>query len=126
MSDDLSIAADQMREWVHDPVRYVREVFHVEPDPWQLEVLELAGNPGYKRIATGKAAVLGGLDGIHFSGPGQMSSARACYQMLWFRRINERKGARSESTRSSRATCSDINAIGEDPGGNLIYKSEHF
>jgi hypothetical protein len=48
-------------------VKFVREVFHAEPDQWQLEVLTLAGKPGRKRIAMkacagpGKTAVLAWL-----------------------------------------------------------------
>ena len=57
-------ARSRIREWRLDPVKFVRENFHAEPDPWQLDVLDLMGRPGRKRIATkacagpGKTAVL--------------------------------------------------------------------
>lgn len=60
-------ASLRIREWRHNPVRFVREVFHVEPDAWQLDVLMMAGKPGRKRIAMkacagpGKTAVLAWL-----------------------------------------------------------------
>lgn len=60
-------ASQRIRDWRHDPVRYVRDVFHVEPDAWQVDVLRMAGQPGRKRIAMkacagpGKTAVLAWL-----------------------------------------------------------------
>jgi hypothetical protein len=57
-------AAAIIREWRLDPVKFVRECFHAEPDPWQLDALVLMGKPGRKRIAMkacagpGKTAVL--------------------------------------------------------------------
>ena len=39
-------ANDRILEWRRDPVKFVREVFHVEPDLWQLDILNLAGKPG--------------------------------------------------------------------------------
>jgi hypothetical protein len=57
-------ASAKIREWRLDPVKFVRECLHAEPDPWQLDVLNLAGEPGRKRIAMkacagpGKTAVL--------------------------------------------------------------------
>ena len=43
-------APAKIREWRLDPVKFVRECLHAEPDPWQLDVLKLAGEPGRKRI----------------------------------------------------------------------------
>ena len=57
-------ARAKIQEWRLDPVKFVRECLHAEPDAWQLEVLELMGVPGRKRIAMkacagpGKTAVL--------------------------------------------------------------------
>lgn len=53
-----------IREWKHNPLRFVREVFHAEPDRWQADVLKLMARPDRKRIAMkscagpGKTAVL--------------------------------------------------------------------
>lgn len=57
-------ASARIREWRLDPIKFVRDVFHAEPDAWQLDVLQLLGKPGRKRIAMkacagpGKTAVL--------------------------------------------------------------------
>lgn len=54
----------KIEAWRRDPLRFVREVFHAEPDAWQVDVLGLAGRPGRKRISMkacagpGKTAVL--------------------------------------------------------------------
>jgi len=54
----------RIREWKRDPIRFVREVFHAEPDAWQLDVLALMGRPDRKHIAMkscagpGKTALL--------------------------------------------------------------------
>ena len=63
----LEAAKERIREWRHEPVKFVREVFGAEPDAWQLDVLAMAGRPGRKRIAMkacagpGKTAVLAWL-----------------------------------------------------------------
>ncbi len=61
-------ATERIREWRADPVKFVREVFHAEPDAWQLDVLKMAAAPGGRnRIAMkacagpGKTAVLAWL-----------------------------------------------------------------
>lgn len=41
-------ASDQLREWRRDPVKFVRDVFHVEPDEWQKDVLR--NFPNHNRI----------------------------------------------------------------------------
>lgn len=57
-------ATARIREWKLDPVKFVRDCIHAEPDPWQLDVLTLMARPGRKRIAMkacagpGKSAVL--------------------------------------------------------------------
>jgi phage terminase large subunit len=57
-------ARARIREWRHNPIKFVRDVFHAEPDAWQLDVLSLLGKPDRKRIAMkacagpGKTAVL--------------------------------------------------------------------
>lgn len=67
MNDSQRKASQRVREWRHDPIKFVRDVFHAEPDPWQLDTLALAGKPGRKRIAMkacagpGKTAVLAWL-----------------------------------------------------------------
>jgi len=59
-----SEASTRIREWRLDPIKFVRDVFHAEPDAWQVDVLQLLGKPGRKRIAMkacagpGKTAVL--------------------------------------------------------------------
>src|SRR5690349_11032835 len=56
---------DLVRAWKTDPVRFVREQFGVEPDPWQAEVL--MAFPRHQRLAMkackgpGKTAVLAWL-----------------------------------------------------------------
>lgn len=35
----MNSAAAAIREWRHDPVKFVRDVFGVEPDAWQVDVL---------------------------------------------------------------------------------------
>lgn len=60
-------AIQNLRAWAESPLLFVREVFQVEPDPWQVEVLLEAGKPGRKRIAMkacagpGKSALLAWL-----------------------------------------------------------------
>jgi phage terminase large subunit len=44
-------ARAKIAEWRVDPVLFVRENFHAEPDAWQHEGLELLGKPGRKRVA---------------------------------------------------------------------------
>lgn len=64
MTESQRKARSRIKEWRHDPVKFVRDVFHAEPDPWQLDTLQLIGLPGRKRIAMkacagpGKTAVL--------------------------------------------------------------------
>lgn len=64
MTDAQRKASARIREWRHDPIKFVRDVFHAEPDAWQLDTLNLIGKPGRKRIAMkacagpGKTAVL--------------------------------------------------------------------
>lgn len=58
----MTTAAGAIREWRADPVKFVRDLFHVEPDAWQHEAL--ASLPTDPRIAMkackgpGKTAVL--------------------------------------------------------------------
>ena len=60
----MNPAIDNLRAWKRDPLKFVREQFHVEPDRWQADVLGRIGQPGRKRIAMkscagpGKTAVL--------------------------------------------------------------------
>lgn len=67
MQPPTNAATLRIREWRHNPVKFVRDMFHVEPDAWQLDVLEMAGKPGRTRIAMkacagpGKTAVLAWL-----------------------------------------------------------------
>lgn len=64
MTDAQKQASAKLREWKHDPIKFVREVFKVEPDAWQADTLSLLGKPGRKRIAMkacagpGKTALL--------------------------------------------------------------------
>jgi hypothetical protein len=61
---DLTASAERLRAWRDDPVRFVREAFQAEPDPWQADVLRAFGRPEVPRIAIqacvgpGKTAVL--------------------------------------------------------------------
>ena len=43
MTDGQRKAAAKIREWRLDPVKFVRECFHAEPDPWQLDALAILG-----------------------------------------------------------------------------------
>jgi phage terminase large subunit len=67
MTEEQRKASRRIKEWRYDPVKFVRDVFHAEPDVWQMEVLAYAGKPGRKRIAMkacagpGKTAVLAWL-----------------------------------------------------------------
>lgn len=64
---DEAIARNRLLRWRRDPVAFVREQFHAEPDKWQREVLEAAGNESIDRIAMkackgpGKTCVLAWL-----------------------------------------------------------------
>lgn len=64
MNESQKQASGKLREWKHDPIKFVRDVFKVEPDAWQLDTLSLLGKPGRKRIAMkacagpGKTALL--------------------------------------------------------------------
>jgi phage terminase large subunit len=64
MTEAQRKASSKIREWRTDPLKFVTEVFHATPDPWQADVLEFLGKPGRKRIAMkacagpGKTAVL--------------------------------------------------------------------
>lgn len=64
MTNSQRAARARIREWRLDPVKFVGDCFHAEPDPWQHDVLTLMGRPGRKRIAMkacagpGKTAVL--------------------------------------------------------------------
>lgn len=58
-------ATELIREWRYNPLKFVRDVFHAEPDAWQADVLMMAVRPGGRnRIAMkacagpGKTAVL--------------------------------------------------------------------
>lgn len=59
-----SPAAARIAGWRADPVRFVREVFRVEPDAWQADVLRALADPSAPRIAMqacagpGKSTVL--------------------------------------------------------------------
>lgn len=44
-------AARRVREWRHDPLKFIRECFGAVPDAWQQDVTGLLGKPGRKRIA---------------------------------------------------------------------------
>lgn len=64
MTEAQRKARARIAEWRVDPVKFVHDNFHAEPDPWQHDVLGLMGKPGRKRIAMkacagpGKTAVL--------------------------------------------------------------------
>lgn len=64
MNEAQQRAAAKLREWRLDPVQFVRDNFHVEPDPWQERALKICGKPGRKRVAMkscagpGKSALL--------------------------------------------------------------------
>lgn len=60
------VAVEALRAWRADPVRMVRDLFHVEPDVWQVEVLRAWADPSQPRMrlalqacaGPGKSAVL--------------------------------------------------------------------
>lgn len=59
-------AARKILEWRHNPVQFVRDCFNVEPDAWQIQVLEMFGDQNEKKrrismqacVGPGKSAVL--------------------------------------------------------------------
>ena len=59
--NEVTAAVAKIRRWREDPVSFVREVFGVEPDAWQVDVLRAF--PTHQRIAMkackgpGKSAV---------------------------------------------------------------------
>ena len=65
MTPEQMAAAKRLRAWKADPVLFVREVFGVEPDAWQADVLHAF--PREQRIAMqackgpGKSALLAWL-----------------------------------------------------------------
>jgi hypothetical protein len=67
LSPKAKEAARRIQEWRRDPIKFVRECLHAEPEEWQADVLNDAANPGRKRIAMkacagpGKTAVLAWL-----------------------------------------------------------------
>jgi hypothetical protein len=67
MNEKQQRATERVRRWRHNPLAFVREIFHAEPDAWQLDVLQSAARQGRKRIAMkscagpGKTAVLAWL-----------------------------------------------------------------
>lgn len=67
MTESQRKAAAKIRIWRRDPLRFVREVFHAEPDAWQADCLALCGQPGRVRLALkacagpGKTALLAWL-----------------------------------------------------------------
>ncbi len=58
----------RIQEWRRDPIRFVREVFHVEPDAWQAEGLEYLGTPGRKRLGLKACAGPGKTAAIAWAG----------------------------------------------------------
>jgi phage terminase large subunit len=51
MSDDLELAANNVRRWRERPEAFVFEQFGVTPDAWQLEALQAWADPAQQRIA---------------------------------------------------------------------------
>jgi len=51
--NEFERAKRNLRRWRADPVAFVREVFHAEPDPWQIEALRVfpSQDPELRRIA---------------------------------------------------------------------------
>lgn len=41
----MNIGVEKLREWRHNAVQFVRDLFHVEPDAWQRKVLEKWSSP---------------------------------------------------------------------------------
>lgn len=64
LNDAQRAASQRIREWRHNPLKFVTDVFHVEPDAWQADTLAMLAEPGRKRVAMkacagpGKTAVL--------------------------------------------------------------------
>lgn len=89
----------RIKTWREDPVTFVREHFHVEPDAWQAEVLRAFGDPQQRRLAMraakgpGKTAVLAwciwnflacyGLKGSHPKGAATSISYDNLRDNLW-------------------------------------------
>jgi hypothetical protein len=55
----MNAAAAKLREWRGDPVQFVRENFHVEPEPWQADYLMAYAQTGKKRIGAQAAVGVG-------------------------------------------------------------------
>lgn len=52
----MSLAANTIKAWREDPVKFVREVFGVEPDLWQIDAMRtLGGAPNPRRRVVAKA-----------------------------------------------------------------------
>lgn len=73
MTASVEEAAGHIRRWREDPVAFVREVFGVDPDPWQVKALEAYGQKDAPKLrlslqacaGPGKSAVLAWC-GLHF------------------------------------------------------------
>lgn len=64
----LQVAAEALRVWRHDAVRFVRDVFGAEPDLWQQDVLRAWCSPEPKKRIAEKACV----------GPGKTTTEAWC------------------------------------------------
>lgn len=51
--------ADTLRRWRLDPVQFVRDNFHVEPNEWQKDVLRTYGDPARPRVRLSMQACAG-------------------------------------------------------------------
>lgn len=59
MKPDQLTASQKIREWRLDPVKFVYEVFNVQPDEWQIDALSSIGGPPNPRRRLGLRACTG-------------------------------------------------------------------
>lgn len=67
MTDDQRAKANILR-WAADPLAFVRENFHVEPDPFQVELLQAFVHPDVRRISLQACAGPGKTAGLSWCG----------------------------------------------------------
>jgi len=55
----VTLSANILQEWRHNPKEYVYDMFGVDPDLWQVDALEALGDPAKQRIALQASAGVG-------------------------------------------------------------------
>ena len=92
---NLSEAHDRITLWRHEPTTMVYDLFGVTPDPWQLDVLNLAGGDYKSQRRTGMKSCTG-------AGKTAVLAWLGWHRMLCFSDISEHpKGAALSKTRDN-------------------------